>query len=496
MRVLFIAAEAAPFAKAGGLGDVVGSLPGALRKLGIDARVLMPHYGMIHNEAFDITHLFSFQFHRPMGTADVNISKTVYQEVPIYFLHSWPFFSEPYHYTDNDWDVERFIFFAQAALGAVWEMANGADPEAGRWWPDLIHFHDWHTGLGPFLLYSSRFEPGWNQVASLLTIHNMGYAGKMAGLWLDTLGILPREHPTLEAIHGTGDLLPIGLAYADKLNTVSPNHAVELHYAHFSKGLEPLIWQRDEDFTGILNGIDVERYDPATSEYLFTNFDADNFRTKRIENKRGLQDLLGLPVRDEVPLLGIVTRLTEQKGIDLAIDALHQLCAEDDDLQVVVLGSGDHELEHALWSLRNTFHWKVSIHTYFDEILAQRIYAGNDLFLMPSRYEPCGMAQMIALRYGSLPVARQTGGLVDTVHNFDNADAEVGTGFTFLWETPEAIVGTIRWAMDTYRNRRAAFERMQERGMRYDWSWQASAKQYIALYQAAIDKKRAWQQSG
>lgn len=491
LKVLFVAAEAAPFAKTGGLGDVVGSLPKALRDEGIDARVLIPHYGFIDNNAYNLTFNFAYRLQRTVGNADIYISKTHYKSVPHYFLRSWPFFNEYYHYTDENWDVQRFIFFAQAVTEFIWQIANGADNESGAWWPDVVHVHDWHTALVPFLLHEGRFMEGWNKVASVMSIHNMAYQGRFAGYWLDQVGVAPRRDYFLNLMQRTGDLLAIGLAYADKLNTVSPNHAVELHYPRFGEGLEGLIWARDADFVGILNGLDTDLYNPATARELFHNFDADNFRTERIHNKRGLQELVGLPVSDETPLLGIVSRLVEQKGIDLALPALYRLCA-DTDMQVVILGTGERSIEHDLWQLANIFHWKVRNMSHFDPILAHRIYAGSDFFLMPSRYEPCGTGQMIALRYGSLPVVRQTGGLVDTVQNYDNADAGVGTGFSFLWEDPEAIVGTLRWAFNTYKFNRPAFERMQERGMRHDWHWKHSAHQYISLYTQALAKKRAW----
>ncbi len=489
MNVLFIAAEADPFAKSGGLGDVVGSLPGALRKLDIDARVLIPHYGTIDGEKYGLTYSFQFRHTRDVGTADVHISKTNYKGVPIYFLRSWPFFSERYIYTDTNWDNQRFIFFAQAAMGAVWELANGADGDA--WWPDVIHVHDWHTGLVPFLLHTTRFVDGWNKIASVISIHNMAYQGKMAGVWLDAVGLPPRDHWALEMTNHGGDLLAIGLAYAEKINTVSPNHATELHFPRFGEGLETLIWIRDHDFSGILNGLDMELYNPATDPRIFQKFDADNFRQQRVHNKRGLQELVGLPVNDDIPVIGLVSRLVDQKGIDLAIEALRWLCV-DTDVQVIALGSGEDSLQFALWKLSNDFHWKVRSYTTYDPILAQRIYAGSDFLLMPSRYEPCGTSQMIALRYGCLPIVRETGGLKDTVTNYDGGPADVGTGFSFLWETPEAVVGTLRWAIDTYRHKHKAFERMQERGMRIDWAWNKSARQYIDLYERAIRAKRSW----
>ncbi len=490
-KVLFVAAEAAPFVKTGGLGDVVGSLPIALRHLGIDARVLLPHYGTIDAPAHGLTHAFHYKFERPVGTADVYVRKAVHRGVPFYFLHSWPFFDQPYVYTDFDWDNQRFIFFVQAALGVVWELANGADSEAGDWWPDVIHVHDWHTGLIPFMLHKARFSEHWNQIASVISIHNMAYQGKMAGDWMDGVGVPPRDHPLLVSSGHGGDLLAVGLAYADKLNTVSPHHAVELHYPRFGEGLEGLIWGRDKDFSGILNGLDMERFDPATDPDILHNFDVDNFRTERVKNKLELQRLAELPQRDDALMIGVVSRLVEQKGIDLLAEALRRI-AIDQDVQIVILGTGEEELELAVWQLGHDFHWKARAFTYYDAIFAQRIYAGSDLVVMPSRYEPCGMTQMIAMRYGALPVVRETGGLVDTVENYDNGPGDKGTGFTFLWETPDALTNTLRWAIDTYYHRPEVYQRMQERAMRIDWSWDNSARQYIELYQAAVDAKRTW----
>ncbi|MCI0708839.1 MAG: glycogen synthase [Chloroflexi bacterium] len=485
MKVLFVGAEAAPFIKSGGLGDVLGSLPLALKRIGADVRVLLPHYGMIDDYAYQITHGFSYQFTRASGTADILINHTERDGVSYYFMRTWPFFDEPYFYTDTDWDGQRFVFFSQAAMSFAWELGQGAHGEP--WFPDIIHVNDWHTGLIPFLLQLS--DGAWADVASVLTIHNMAYQGEMNGAHMDTAGIPPRIHHVLNALGKEGNMLAVGLAYADKINTVSPQHAIELHYPRFGEGLEGLIWARDVDFSGILNGIDMDLNDPATDPHIEYNYDVKNFREVRFHNKTALQGRLGLPLREDAPLIGIVSRLVEQKGIDFGVDALRRLCI-DTDIQVIILGSGNKTLEHHVWKLGHDFHNKVRAVTYYDPILAQQIYAASDMFLIPSRYEPCGITQMMAMRYGSLPVVRETGGLIDTVENYDNGPADVGTGFRFLWEEADAVVGTIRWALDVYHNRRKAWERMQERGMRKDWAWENSAHQYVDLYEAALKKRR------
>ncbi len=489
MNVLFASAEVAPFAKAGGLGDVVGSLPKALRQQGIDARVLMPMYGFIDRAAYKITPAFNFQFGKRNGVADVYVSQTEYDGVPIYFLSSWPFFGEGGHlYTTWDWDVPRFVFFSQTILATAFQMKNGVgriDP----WFPDILHVNDWHTALAPFLVTEARKDPVWAKMGTILTIHNMGYQGWSAGGWLFDAGVDGRHDPNLVFHDKVDNLMGIGIAYSDEISTVSPRYSLEIQYPRFGEGLQDLVRARniEGDVFGILNGMDVDRWNPETDHYLAHNYSVDNFLEGRAKNKAQFQQEAGLAVRPEVPLIGMVTRLVEQKGVDLAIPALRKLLT-DSDVQFVILGTGDKALEHALWELCNDFRWKARAYLQYDAILSQRIYASSDLFLMPSRYEPCGTGQMLALRYGSLPVVRETGGLADTVQNYDNGNGDVGTGFVFLWEEPGAVLGTLRWAIDTYRFRPETFQKMQRRGMLMDFSWEKSAKEYIAMYEKALNK--------
>ncbi|HML21745.1 MAG TPA: glycogen synthase [Aggregatilinea sp.] len=491
MNVLFVSAEMAPFAKTGGLGDVAGSLPRALQAKGIDARVVIPLYGPIKARyGDDLRPLFTYQFSRRSGTADVHVYGLKQDGVPVYFLESWPFFSGgEYIYTDLNWDRERFVFFSQAAMALAWELGLGRDGGEG-WFPDVLHAHDWHTGLVPFLLHEARRAPEWRDVASVLTIHNMGYQGWEAGGYLWAAGVPGRHEPNLVYQDKTDNLLGIGIAYADKLNTVSPRHAAELHYPRFGEGLEGLIRVRDADFTGILNGLDMERIDPAADPAIDHPYDVSNFRTERMKNKRALQSALGLEPDESIPLIGIVSRLVDQKGFDFAIPGLRLVLAETD-AQLVALGSGDFDLETHLRTLEWDFNWKTRVMIGYNPALSMRIYAGADLVLVPSRYEPCGLTQMMSMRYGALPVVRETGGLADTVENYDGGSADRGTGFTFLWEEDQAVRGTLRWAMNTFRTRRAAFERMQERAMRLDWSWDKPAREYVAMYEKALAIRRA-----
>lgn len=490
MRVLFVSAEMDPFAKTGGLGDVVGSLPRALRRKGVDARVVIPLYGPVKGKFRDqLEYLFNFQLYRRNGTAEVYVHYTEQDGVPVYFLESWPFFSGgDYIYTDLDWDRPRFIFFSQAALALAWELGQGRH-KGDKWFPDVVHAHDWHTALVPFLLYESRFSPVWENVASVLTIHNMAYQGWEAGGWLFDAGVPGRHNPHLVYQDKADNLLAIGIAYAHKLNTVSPRHATELHYPRFGEGLQGLIWVRDSDFTGILNGLDMERINPASDPHIPYCYDASNFRVERPRNKAALQGELALEQNPAVPLIGIVSRLAEQKGMDFAAPGLRRLLAETD-AQLVVVGKGKAEIEQQLRTLEWDFGWKARIIIDYRADLAQRIYAGADLLLVPSRYEPCGLTQMLAMRYGALPVVRETGGLADTVVNYDGDRADRGTGFVFLFEEPDAVRLTLHWAIETFRYRHEAFERMQERAMRTDWSWDRPSERYIALYEGALEKAR------
>jgi starch synthase len=489
MNILFVGAESVPFAKKGGLADVMGSLPPKLRELGIDARVLIPYYGSIEGSQYGIQWAFSFTFPRPTGTTDVHIFKATYEEVPFYFVRAWPFFGEESPnmvYSQWNWDMPRYIFFNQIAMAIAWEIRVREG-----WFPDVFNANDWHTGLLPFLLDTSRGDPNWGGVGSVLSIHNAGedYQGQSAGGWLWQLQIPPRNHSAL--IYGglTDNMLAIGTAYADVIVPVSPRYAVEIHYPYASGRLSGLIFARTDDVHGILNGIDVGYWNPETDNLIAANYNAKNFVKKRPANKKQLQTETGLSVREDIPIVGVVTRLVRQKGFDLAVDALFQLVVENK-IQFVLVGSGDAILDIRFADLARAFPERVTVETGFNEPLAHQVYAGCDIFLMPSHYEPCGIGQMIAMRYGALPLVRETGGLADTVENYDNGAAEYGNGFVFQWEEPEAVLGTLRWAIDTYHNKREAWQRMQKRGMETDFSWDKSAKEYIELYQQIISRRR------
>lgn len=481
MNVLFISTEADPFAKVGGLADVVGSLPKALRRLGVDARVLMPFYGFIDPARFNIHYQFSFDHTTNDGTTHVDIFTTEQDGVPFYFLRALPYFgAEGTVYSDWDGDMPRFVFFCSAVMEAILHLRGNTG-----FMPDVLHVNDWHTGAVPFLVDSRRmYDPDWRHVGAVLSIHNMQYQGNYSSHFMMRFGISARNHYELQRL-GLGDnMLAMSIAYSDIVSTVSPRYAIEITYPYMSYGLDALIATRLPDLYGILNGMDIDQWNPQTDPLLVSNFNADTFRELRPPNKSQLQAETGLPVRDDVLLVGMVTRLVEQKGLDLAFPALRAILG-DTDIQFVGLGSGEAQYNEQLAALGNDFGDKARAYVGFNAAVAQRIYGGCDLFLMPSHFEPCGVGQMIAMRYGALPLVRETGGLADTVPNYDNGDADSGKGFVFQWQEWGAVLGTLRWANTTFHNRRDAWVRMQERAMRTDFSWDTSAREYIRHYEEA-----------
>lgn len=480
MKVLLASSEAAPFAKVGGLADVVGSLPRALSRLHVDARVIIPGYGFIDHYEYEIHHLLTFDFHHRLGLNEVSLYVCEYDDITFYFLQSPPYFGlEGEVYSQWNWDMERFIYLNQALMAALAQLH-----ENQGWFPEVLHVNDWHTSLLPFLVKEHGIGARWASLATVLSIHNIAYQGNHAGGFLYQAGVHGRHLPELVTYDLTDNLLGIGIGYSDMISTVSPRYAEEIKYPYAGYELAPLIGLRGEDLRGILNGLDTESWDPRTDPHIFENFNGSDVDAKRPLNKGHLQSYARLPIRPEIPLIGVVSRLAAQKGFDMALPALRRVLSSRN-AQLVVLGTGESDLEYAFWQLDQDFPDKVSAFLNYDGALAQQIYAGCDIFLMPSHFEPCGMGQMMAMRYGALPLVRRTGGLADTVENYDNADAETGTGFVFDWQETEAVEGTLNWALDVYQQRPAAWKRMQQRAMSLDFSWDRSAKAYRALYQEA-----------
>ncbi|MCX7749999.1 MAG: glycogen synthase GlgA [Candidatus Bipolaricaulota bacterium] len=468
MRVLFVAAELAPFAKVGGLGDVISGLPRALARLGLDVRIALPKYRGVPAGA-------------PVGEYAVRVGReervcTVFAgpllggAVPVYFLGHDPYFDRPGIYGEGGTgypdEPERFVFLSRAAV----EL-----PGVVGWSPDLVHVHDWHTALVPVLL-RTRGSP----IRSVLTVHNFAYQGELSWERGEALGLTPEEGELVR--HGEGiNLLAGGIRAADEVTTVSPSYARESLLD--AGGLEGELRARGEAFIGILNGIDTEVWDPARDPHLWKPYGAHSLKEKA-ENKRRLQEALGLQVED-VPLAGFVARLVEQKGLDLVQAAFERMMALG--IQLVVLGQGDRPYEEFLRGAERRYPGRVRALVQFSECIAHWIEGGADLFLMPSRFEPCGLNQLYSLRYGTVPVVHATGGLRDTVVDYDPV-GDTGNGFVFDSYTPEAFLEALARAVRLWREDRAAWERLVRRGMAEDHSWDGPAREYLALYARVLGR--------
>lgn len=473
MNVLFAAAECAPFVKVGGLGDVIRALPRALDELGHDVRVVLPHYGVIDDAALGVEPFMRFEMPWNGAPIAVEVSRVVRGGITHYLIRGWPFFAAEdafvYH-ADEGMDVGRFLFFCAATLALTRRLA-----EAG-WRPDVYHVHDWHTALLPYLVTREHYSDPLLSAATVFSIHNMRYQGWGVGWHLDRAGLPPVEHGLLQAIDRTDNALAIGLTHSTMLSTVSPRYAEEITTEAGGFGLDGILHARLSRLVGILNGIDVERWDPSAGANLVQPFDAETLDA-RVANKLALQAELGLEQRADVPLVGIVTRLVDQKGPDILFPAIWHML-QYAQMQFALLGTGQEEYQSTAWAIGQAFPGKAAIRLTFNEPLSERIYAGADVFVMPSLFEPCGLGQMLAMRYGALPVVREVGGLADTV----TPDA----GFLFRDYSAGALQWALSQALDVYYNRPAEWEKRVRRAMAKDFSWARSAREYENLYARAI----------
>lgn len=476
MKVLFAASEAVPFIKTGGLADVIGSLPKELTRQGLDVRVILPKYGDIpaaYREA--MTKVITFDVYIGWRKQYIGIEMLQHDGVTFYFVDNEYYYKRPGIYGYGD-EAERFGFFCRGVIEALPLL---------DFQPDVIHCHDWQTGMIPVLLKAHyQHLPFYSEMKTMSTVHNLKYQGVFDQSLLKDLFGLSDDHFTGTALelHGGASFLKGGLLYSDWITTVSQTYAEEIQTPFYGEFLDSLLRHRKDQLTGIVNGIDYDVFDPMTDSHLVVNY-RDSLPKKQ-QNKLALQERLGLPVNADIPMIALVTRLVQQKGLDLIQHVISEILALD--IQLVVLGTGDYGYEQMFRYAAQTHPDKVSAQIYFDESLAHQIYAASDLFLMPSQFEPCGIGQLIALRYRSVPIVRETGGLKDTVQPYNEFTGE-GTGFTFSNYNAHDMLYIIRRAVFFYKNDREAWLKIQQNMKKGDFSWKKSAQQYIALYKVMVN---------
>ena len=477
-RILFIASEAVPFIKTGGLADVVGSLPKYFDKSQFECAVILPKYLCIPEKfSSKFEYLSNFYIDYNGASRYVGLFKTEFGGINFYFIDNEEYFGGPKPYGDWLYDIEKFIFFSYAALCAL--------PALG-FKPDLINCHDWQTGLVPVYL-KERFAGSdfYRNIKSVMTIHNLKFQGTWDIETVKRFSGLSEYFFTSDKLEAYKDanLLKGGLVYADAITTVSNTYAEEIKTEFYGEHLEGLLQARSASLRGIVNGIDYEVFNPETDVDIKQNYNIHNFRRRRIENKRALQEQLGLNPDDKAFMIAIVSRLTDQKGLDLINCVIEEICTED--TQLVVLGTGDAMYENMFRHYAWKYHERVSANIYYSEELSHKIYAGADAFLMPSLFEPCGLSQLMSLRYGCVPIVRETGGLKDTVIPY-NEYTSSGTGFSFSNYNAHEMLDQIRYAKHIYQNRKAEWNKIIDRGMSTDYSWASSALKYEELYRYLI----------
>jgi starch synthase len=471
LKVLFVASECTPFIKTGGLADVIGSLPKYLQDLGVDVRVIMPKYSGID---FSLTGYPQWQksIHISMEWRKqfCGIETLEYKNLIFYFVDNKYYFDRPGLYGYYD-DGERFAYFSKAVVDIL--------PHIG-FKPDIIHCHDWHSAMVPVLIDGRRGDDFYKDIKTVYTIHNLKFQG-----------IFPKEVLSLMELddsyfkfdkleyHNNINFMKGGIIYSNCVSTVSPTYVEEIKTPFFGEGLEEILKFHQSKLRGILNGLDYEEYNPSTDSNLYVKYSLKSLGGKT-RNKKMLQKELALVEDKNVPLIAIISRLTEQKGFYLIKEVLDEILQMN--IQMVVLGVGDKEFEDMFIHAEQRYPDKLRVLLKFDEGLARKIYGGSDLFLMPSLFEPCGLSQLIALRYGSLPLVRETGGLKDTVVPYNQFTGE-GNGFSFTNYNAHDMLFTLKWAIDIFYNDKKAWRQLQKNAMETDNSWKKSAQEYLKLYE-------------
>ncbi|MDE5558268.1 MAG: glycogen synthase GlgA [Ruminococcus sp.] len=481
-NILFAASECVPFIKTGGLADVVGALPKYLNKNDFDVRVILPYYTCIPAKFRDnfryVTH-FYMDYGMRKDNVHVGIMEYEYNGIKFYFVDNEYYFKcdTPYS-SDLKWDIERFTFFCKAVLAIL--------PVIG-FRPDIIHCHDWQASLIPVFMHSTfATNPFYSSTKTIMTIHNL----KFQGVWnIDTFKYntaLPQYMFTPDKLEFKKDanMLKGGLVYADYITTVSETYAEEIKYPFYGEQLDGLLRARSASLRGIVNGIDYNVFDPNNDKNIYKEYHAKNFKKKKAVNKAELQKELGLPVDGNKYMIAIISRLTDQKGLDLVSYTMERIC--DENTQFVVIGTGDHRYEDMFRHYQWKYPDRVSANILYSDPLAHKLYAAADAMLMPSLFEPCGLTQLISLRYGTVPIVRETGGLRDTVQPYNEFDG-TGTGFSFANYNAEEMLGVINYSKHIYFNHRDQWDKMVYRGMTTDYSWNSSAKQYEGMYNWIIN---------
>ncbi len=470
-NVLLAAAECAPLSKTGGLADVVGTLPKALKKLGIDARVITPYHHCIKEKYADkVEHMFYFYSRMGWRNAYVGLEKLVLDDITIYLIDNEQYFGDAI-YRGGNAEGEQYSFFCRAVLDVIPNLDFSVD---------IIHCNDWHTAMMPMLAYTQY--RGWVQdkIKYLLTIHNIKFQGRYSFEFVQDLLEVDSSYYISDYLEqdGCANYLKAGCVFADRINTVSPSYAKEIMTPEYSEGLDGILNARSAQLTGILNGIDTKVFNPTKDPALPARYDRGHLKGKA-QCKAVLQEQMGLEVRPDVPIFAMVTRMTPQKGFDLVACVLDDLMSRED-MQLMLLGSGEERFENFMRGAESRYRGKVCSYIGYNEDLAHLVYAGSDFFLMPSRFEPCGLSQMIAMRYGCIPIVRETGGLKDTVKPYNRFTGE-GTGFTFAnfdaWEMRD----TIRTALSCYRNDEI-MRGLINYAMQENFSFDLSAEEYARHY--------------
>ncbi len=481
-NILFAASECVPFIKTGGLADVCGALPQYLNKELYDVRVIMPYYTCIperyRNNFKYVTH-FYMDYGMRSEKVHVGIMEYEYNGITFYFVDNEYYFKcdNPYS-PDLRWDIERFTYFCKAVLAIL--------PVVG-FRPDIIHCHDWQASMIPVFLHTTfATNPFYCSTKTIMTIHNL----KFQGVWdIDTFKYntaLPDYMFTSDKLefHRNANMLKGGLVYADYITTVSETYAEEIKYAFFGEQLDGLLRARSASLRGILNGIDYKVFDPNCDKKIYAEYNSKNFKVQKAVNKKKLQEQLGLPVDENKYMIAVISRLTEQKGLDLINYAMSNIC--DENTQFVVIGTGEPHFENMFKHYQWMYPERVSANILYSDELAHKLYAAADAMLMPSLFEPCGLTQLIALRYGTIPIVRETGGLKDTVKPYNEFDG-TGTGFSFANFNGDEMLGVINYSKHIFFNHRDQWDKMAKRGMETDFSWNSSALQYEGMYNWMIN---------